>query len=287
MKQSRAMATDGLLLFAILILILNPTSAQTPTPQTPPPATTIKVSTRLVTVDVVVQDKKGQPDQGLTKDDFELWEDGEQQGISVFSVEGSLTPPAPVVGPQATLPLHTVTNQLAGVPDAPATATVILLDELNTNMINLAMARSDVAKFIRQMGPRDRVALYSLGANVRVLQDFTSDSALLLKALAGMTAPRAVGQLALPAPSGPPGEFVVQGVTGPGPILKNQPGWDPAIGFPALERPRLTMRLFAAIGEHLSHMPGRKTLIWISSAFPSRPGLPLPRRTMRPGRSVT
>jgi len=263
---------------ALLILILRTTSAQSPTPQMPPPTSTIRVSTRLVTVDVVAQDKKGQPVQGLTKDDFELWEDGEQQRISVFSVEGSPTPPGPVEGspaptvpgaaPPATLPPQTVSNRPASPPDAPATATVILLDGLNTNSYNLAMADNQVAQFFRRLGPQDRVALYSMGAYLRVLQDFTNDPALLLNALKEMNPPKGVAQLAPPALSVPAGEFVFQGVTGPGTLLSTQPGWDPSQGIAALQRPRMTMSMFSAIGEHLAKIPGRKTLIWMSYGFP-------------------
>jgi VWFA-related protein len=246
---------------ALLILILRTTSGQAP-PQTAPPTTVFKATTRLVTIDVVVQDHKGQPVQGLTKDDFELLEDGEPQKISVFSVEGNSASPgpgAPPIGaPAATLPLQTVANPPASPPAAPATATVILLDGLNTSVEDLAMARNQVAKFIRQMEPQDRVALYTLGANLRVLQDFTNDPALLLKALEGMNPHRAVAAVESTAMSAEVG----------GILDRTQSMYDPSQNIHTLQRPIMTLSVFAAISEHLAHVPGRKTLLWISYGIP-------------------
>ena len=47
---------------------------------------TFKVSTELVEVRVVVMDRDGQPIEDLTKEDFELLENGQPQEISFFSI---------------------------------------------------------------------------------------------------------------------------------------------------------------------------------------------------------
>src|SRR6476660_9788529 len=63
-----------------------------------PPAQ-LKVATRLVQVNVVVTDKKGEPIRGLTKDDFTLLDSGKPQTISFFAEEtNELMAPA---GPQS------------------------------------------------------------------------------------------------------------------------------------------------------------------------------------------
>jgi len=235
----------------LLILILPAASAQAPSPQTAPPTTTIRVSTRLVTIDVVAQDKKGQPIPGLTKNDFELWEDGIPQEIREFSIEGSMVLPAPGRAPLATVPAGTLTNRPAQPLEIPTASTVILLDGLNTRVDALAMARNQIAKFLRHMEPGDRVALYSRGKDLWIVQDFTSDSTVLLKALEGMHAERN-------APAGPqlsslfPPDVSLAKLT---PLM-----WPQIVG--------MTLRGFEAIGQHLTDVPGRKTLIWISYGIP-------------------
>jgi len=54
------------------------------------PATTLKVEVNLVNVFVTVTDDHGAPIGGLTKDNFELQEDGEGQRIAVFNKESAL-----------------------------------------------------------------------------------------------------------------------------------------------------------------------------------------------------
>ena len=53
-------------------------------------STTLKVDVNLVNVFVTVTDTKGSPVGGLTKDNFILEEDGQQQKISVFDKESAV-----------------------------------------------------------------------------------------------------------------------------------------------------------------------------------------------------
>ena len=48
---------------------------------------TLKVSTELVNLDIVVMDEHGRPVRGLTRDDFEVYEDGDRQIVSHFSAD--------------------------------------------------------------------------------------------------------------------------------------------------------------------------------------------------------
>src|ERR1700727_1880256 len=74
----------------LCVLLLAP-SLQSQTPPAPAgPVTTIPVDVKVVTLPVTVRDKKGKIVRDLTKDDFELEEDGKPQSIRYFSQETNL-----------------------------------------------------------------------------------------------------------------------------------------------------------------------------------------------------
>src|SRR3954447_26980897 len=70
-------------LFALSVQSQKPASA--PEVKAPPPLVE-KIEVSVVNVDVTVTDRRGQPVSGLTRDDFEILEDGKPQPISNFYV---------------------------------------------------------------------------------------------------------------------------------------------------------------------------------------------------------
>jgi len=103
MKDQRRSACWNLLAVASLtILFLAAGQAQQPgaaQPQQPAPAlstapTTFKVETRVVLVDTVVTDKKGNYIRDLAATDFKIWEDGKEQPVTSFSRENTDADPA-------------------------------------------------------------------------------------------------------------------------------------------------------------------------------------------------
>src|SRR6202158_3363699 len=161
-------------------------SAQQQQPPAPPSAETsrnvssIRVATHLVQVNVIVNDKHGNPITGLTKEDFVLLDNKRPQEIQLLSAETNLRRDLP----QTPLPPDTFTNRLSEHGSVPASVTVILLDALNTEFADQALTRKQVLKFLEHLRPQDRVALYWLGNNLYVLNDFTTDVASLREAIA-------------------------------------------------------------------------------------------------------
>src|SRR5947209_6401634 len=134
----------------------------------------IRVDTRLVQVDVLVRNSGGAV-PNLTQQDFQLFENGKPRKISLFTVTRKTAPG----GKAAPLAPGVVSNRLERSGAAPASATVILMDVLNTSRQGQYYANLEVMNFLKSMKDSDRVALYSLGRELRVLEEFTNDSARL------------------------------------------------------------------------------------------------------------
>src|SRR6202050_332833 len=234
-----------------------PPAQQAPAPASPP----LRVSTRLVQVSVVVDDKHGVPVAGLTKDDFTLLDGGQPQTIAFFAEESNAVPsvssPAPTGGLSLTHMFSKRFEEKAGVPTS---VTVILLDALNTHFTDMAYARNRVKKFLQQLKPGDRVALYGLSDQIYVLHDFTQDADSLLRALANS---KNTENFHVGASEEVPADTGDDNVD----AFMDQAAHKIA-EYANLDRANLTAQALEAIADHLAGMPGRKNLVWVSGAFP-------------------
>jgi VWFA-related protein len=275
MKNRRHVGQVSTFLSAAILLLLSVrVLAQAPSPrpqnQSPPAAATLRVTTRVVQVSVIAQDGDGHPIIGLTRDDFKILDNGTEQKIVSFSQHsGRLTASAtPAVIPVSA---NTFSNRVDEKTGVPPSVTVILLDALNTDFQDMASARGQVVKFLRQIHPEDRVALYELTTKLIVLHDFTSDTATLLRALGEAPNPQ----------SGAPNETLqITADTeaglmagGKGSIPAPDPGWLTAAMqredvFDKSNKAEGTTDAFTQIAHHLARLPGRKNLVWVSGSFP-------------------
>ncbi len=243
--------------------------------QAPAEPPTVRVTTRLVEVSVVVQDKEGRPVADLTRDDFILLEEGEEQPIKVFAVNSN----EPLPASPAPLPPRTYSNRLEHRSGVPTSVTVILLDGLNTPITDQVYARQQIIKFLQQLQPQDRVALYALGRRLRVLHDFTSDASSLLRALDRYKG-RPGTELDTTTPSGVYRPAPASSSFESGESEFDIERWLRETGKKvaydqAAQRIGLTLQAIEAIANHLARLPGRKNLVWVSAAFPLFVGKPL------------
>ncbi len=160
--------------------------AQQPTSSAP----TLKVSAHLTVVDITVTDKAGEAIHGLKESDFTVLEDGKPQPLRSF---GEYGPPA---GRQVPPPLPpNVYSNLQASPTSSA-VNIFLLDPMSTapgdSNNAQALSRSmriqhDVQQgamdYLKAMPAGTRVAVFSLTEELRLLQGFTSDGALLAAAV--------------------------------------------------------------------------------------------------------
>ena len=249
--------------------------------------TVIRATTRLVQVDVVVTDSSGHPVQGpLTEKDFAILEDGKPQKISFFSFqqfEGQEKQKQPP--PQ--LPPHVTTNRpeyrrAAGPP------IVLLMDGVNTPVENQMVVRQQMLKFLADhFDPRLRIAVFLLGNELTMLQDFTSNPALLTAAMQkyrsqASAAGRQGGadvQLQPPTFGGNlPPQAGAQGAAGSGLDSNGRSLMNIGYALARFEKESnantMEMRVartadaLAAIARYLAGFPGRKVVIWFSASFP-------------------
>ena len=230
---------------------------------------TIKVTTRLVQVNVVVHNKKGEVANDLTKDDFELFDKGQEQKILFFSKESTQTLPSdtPPLAPGVVSNRYTnfTSNGTKHLAPLPTSLTVILLDGLNTAFTDQHYAREALIKFLNQLQPGDRVAIYTLTNGLRVLHDFTSDTESLLAALAKH---RNQTSAQLDASTY---EDANTGDTNLDAFLDQSN--EAIANFYQARRTQTTLEALQTIAHHLAGMPGRKNLIWLSGSFPTLVGL--------------
>jgi VWFA-related protein len=215
----------------------------------------LRVTTRLVQIAVLVQDKQGKPVTGLTKDDFVLLDNKKNQEIQLFSVDTNQVMPSA----ERPLPRDTYTNEI-GQGGAPSNLTVILMDSFNTAYLDQAWARKQIVKLLLTIQPQDRVALYTLGSHLRVLHEFTSNASSLIEALTKYNGERAPDMDN--GETGPTNLFNQQLVQ-----LADDAGINENQAF-AEDHSHLTAQAIRMVANHVGSLPGRKNLVWVSGAFP-------------------
>lgn len=252
----------AIIYFCVLVLSAP---AQTPNNSPAPPQTALKVTTRMVQVNVVVHSRKGEPATDLKKEDFTIYDQGQEQRVATFSMES--TQPLMQAGSSkpAKLPPNTFTNRVELKEATPSAITIILLDGLNSLFEDQAYARQQVIRFLNQMQEGDRVALYTLGRELKVLYDFTSDPLALQRALAKHRGHLGTEVADSEYADSDTGNYRLD-------QFLNQANQKIA-DFQTIRRVEITQAAIEAIANHVARLPGRKNLIWISGGFPTSIGL--------------
>ena len=144
-------------------------------------AETIEV--RVTNVDVVVTDKAGHPIHSLTRDDFELFENGKLQPLTNFY---EIRAEAPVdVGPTLSRPTGESAPREPVVPAEMRQRSIIVFidnSSIEPGRRNLAIEAIDRA-LDTLLRPGDDAMLVAWNRHSEVLQQFTSDRAALKRAL--------------------------------------------------------------------------------------------------------
>jgi VWFA-related protein len=252
----------------ILVLAnISALQAQTAPPSTNPPPTAqdsthsiplFRTNANLVLIDVVVHDK-GNPVHDLTASDFRVFEDGREQKVTVFEEHRS-TDALQVSAPPPDLPPNTYS-------DAPRYAVtsatnVLLLDALNTPLSDQVYIRQRMIQYLHTIPPGTRIAVFTLGSHLRVIEGFTTDSSVIEKALSGRGNPekspvmdpvfdQTLAEAANIAQSATMAQFAQETQV-----------------FESQLRGEMTLDAIGQLGRYLATVPGRKNVIWFTGTMP-------------------
>lgn len=237
----------------------NPTADQ---------SSTFRSNVRVVLIDVVVTDNKDQPVTGLPKEQFRVFEDGKPQTLASFEEHAGL----PELTRQAKLPPNVFSNVLLAKAGDPAN--VLLLDSLNTPLSDQSYVHAQMVKYLKDVQPGTRVAIFTLGSQLRFVQGFTSDVSLLMAALNGNKAqgnPQLSDRIETSEESDADQHLIesMQGVPGAQAaaaalkafLSQNQKSQTDS-------RLRITLDAMQQLARYLAGIPGRKNVIWFATSFP-------------------
>ena len=160
----------------VLVLATLGTNAQ----QTPP-SVTFQVEVNYVDVDAIVTDEQGNFVSGLTRDDFEVIEDGKPQKVELFSyVELPVEPPDRFLF----LDRPVSTDARSNRRSFDGRVYVLVLDDLDISPLRTALVKKSARDFVeRHLGANDIAAVVYTSGRTDATQDFTGDRGLLLAAI--------------------------------------------------------------------------------------------------------
>ncbi len=234
------------LLFTILIFASSLMSSQTQDNSSQlsvfQSQSVLRTTTRLVVVDVVAIDDKGQPVTDLKAEDFTVAEDGKPQKISDFSFHRPAATTAPRPQPAAGI--------ISNAPQYSSNSclNVILLDGINTDFSNHAYAQDMLVKYLESDPPIQPTAVFALEGKLNMLHDFTTDT----KALRDVVA-----------------HFKYQGPTHIADVYTAASPFQRRGSFQAGPQARqVTAKSMLFLAHTLAGYPGRKNLLWLSEGFP-------------------
>lgn len=230
----------------------------------------LRVDTQLVQVTVVARDEDGRLPEDLSVDDFTILDDGVPQEIAVFEVTRAADGTEAEASP---LPVGVRSNMRDWRGGTPSAATVVLVDRLNTPDDAQVFLNGHLEEFLASFDRPEHIALYELTEEFRPLHDFTGDPSALVSVASELEPYHSV---MLASSDSNAGFEASLGTVGVDRELGDFLGGNSGRGQFALQsadffldsRVQTTLEALETIAHHLSGVPGRKNLVWLSGRFP-------------------
>ncbi|HEY2090714.1 MAG TPA: VWA domain-containing protein [Thermoanaerobaculia bacterium] len=239
----------------------------TPPAPAPQPILAERMEIRVINVDVTVTDRKGNPVKGLTKDDFELFENGQTRPITNFYEvnspvkSGTLTmpgtepaPPQPVV-------------RADDIPENQKRRIIFYIDNLSLNPFNRNRVFKDMKKFIDEaMRPGDEGMIATYNRSMKVRVPFTRDKITLQQMLDVILGESALGVNS--KSDRRQAEDQIRDATSYGEALQIARTYSDEIQHDL----RQSVESINALMTTLAGVEGKKILVLTSEGFPMQPG---------------
>jgi len=204
--------------------------AQQPVATTP----TVRTESRIVLVDAVVTDKKGNYVRELTQKDFKVYEDNKEQAITSFSFGSD---PSSPTNAQRRYMIFFFDNSSMAPPDQ-------------------IQARAAAKKFIEKAaGPEHLMAVVDFGGSLVVRQNFTANAELLAAAVTNVQH----ANIATNGPTTPGMAPAMVASTNLGSLSQAESDYGA----------RTMLLAIRSLAKNLRTVPGRKMLILFSAGFPT------------------
>jgi VWFA-related protein len=209
----------------------TPPPPQAASPAEQQPVVVIKKESKLVLVDSVVTDKKGNYVRDLAQNDFKVFEDNKEQPVSTFST-----------GADAATQANGQRRYL-----------ILFFDNSTMAAPDQIQARSAATKFIAaNAGPDRLMAVVDFGGSLRIVQNFTANADVLRAAVSGVKSSSV-------DPNAPaPGVPVTVASTG----LSSLGNAEADFGA------RSMLLAVRSLAKNLRTIPGRKMVVLFSGGFP-------------------
>ena len=231
-----ALGLFAVVAFAAPIRAQNQEPAKPEAPAQQQPIATspvIRTESRVVLVDAVVTDKKGNYVHDLTQKDFKVYEDNKEQAVSSFSFGSD---PSGPVSAQKHYMILFFDNSSMAAPDQ-------------------IQARAAAAKFIADgAGPDRLMAVVDFGGSLLVRQNFTANADLLTAAVNGVKHANI--------------ETNGQDAALSNPVMVASAGLSSISNAEADYGARTMLLAVRSLAKNLRGVPGRKMMILFSAGFP-------------------
>ena len=146
-----------------------------------PPSVTFQVEVNYVDVDTIVTDEKGHFVTGLTRDDFEIFEDGKPQKIDVFSL---VEIPVDKTGQFVATGRPATTDSKSNRHPFAGRLYVIVLDDFDISFSRSIQTRKAAREFVeRHMAANDIAAVIHTSGRSDASQEFTNNKQLLFASI--------------------------------------------------------------------------------------------------------
>ncbi len=165
-------------------------------PQTQTGKATFSTTTNIVIVNVTVLDRNGKPIENLTKNDFQIYEDGKLQKLQAVDLQRLNSKALPPLDPNAPPPAEAKpkgynpdaekaslqTSMLSKYQDRRLM--IMLFDFSSMQPAEQIRAKEAAIKFLStQMTASDSVSIMTYGNELKTVLDFTSDRDLLVNSI--------------------------------------------------------------------------------------------------------